>query len=314
MKKKILIISSIILVLSVGFLTFRYFNSPKYALMRIGDAIANHNYAEFEKLVNVKDLSNNFIDVYLEDEGKNSKGIVELIRDKMNDKFSSEIKKIVENTENGDKKNGISSIFSKKLYFQNIESSSVNGNIATLNLNVGLKEIDTTMIIVAKMRKSDQKWQLFKFDNLAEFLKNINDREKLVLKKKNKPIKEEIQKALSYESSQTTLIKKNFNDYEIIIKNTYKNTSKKSIKEYFMIMEILNEKGDKLISLNFNHDWNKKPLEPNELITETLIFEINKYENSELIDALASNQWNPKYIDKKLVFSNGDSLIILEEL
>jgi len=314
MKKKILIISSIILVLSVGFLTFRYFNSPKYALMRIGDAIANHNYAEFEKLVNVKDLSNNFIDVYLEDEGKNSKGIVELIRDKMNDKFSSEIKKIVENTENGDKKNGISSIFSKKLYFQNIESSSVNGNIATLNLNVGLKEIDTTMIIVAKMRKSDQKWQLFKFDNLAEFLKNINDREKLVLKKKNKPIKEEIQKALSYESSQTTLIKKNFNDYEIIIKNTYKNTSKKSIKEYFMIMEILNEKGDKLISLNFNHDWNKKPLEPNELITETLIFGINKYENSELIDALASNQWNPKYIDKKLVFSNGDSLIILEEL
>lgn len=314
MKKKILIVSSIILVLSVGFLTFRYFNSPKYALMRIGDAIANHNYAEFEKLVNVKDLSNNFIDVYLEGEGKNSKGIVELIRDKMNDKFSSEIKKIVENTENGDKKNGISSIFSKKLYFQNIESSSINGNIATLNLNIGLKEIDTTMIIVAKMRKSDQKWQLFKFDNLAEFLKNINEREKLVLRKKNKPIKEEIQKALSYESSKTTLIKKNFNDYEIIIKNTYKNTSKKSIKEYFMIMEILNEKGDKLISLNFNHDWNKKPLEPNELITETLIFRINKYENSELIDVLASNQWNPKYIDKKLVFSNGDSLIILEKL
>lgn len=313
MKKNILIICSVVLILIVGFLTFRYFNSPKYSLMKIGTAIENHNYTEFEKLVDVKDLSNNFIDAYLEDEGKDSRGIVELMRDKMSDKFSSEIKNLIENTEN-DKKSGISNIFSKKLNLKNIESSEVDGDIATLNLNIELEKLDTILVLPAKMRKIDGNWQLFKFDNLSQFLKSINEREKLVLKKKNRPIKDEILNSLSGESSNTRLMTKNYSDYQIVLENTYKNTSKKPIKEYFTILEILNEKGDVLISLNCNYNWSKKPLEPNGLTTETLIFEINKYENSELIDALTSSQWKPKYIDRKLVFSNGNVLSVFDKL
>lgn len=313
MKKNILIISSLILILIVGFLMFKYFNSPKYALMEIGNAIENHNYTEFEKFVDVKDLSNNFIDAYLEDEGKDSKGIVELMREKMSNKFSTEIKDLVENTESN-KNGGLSNIFNKKINFKDVESSEIDGEIAKLNLNIRLEKLDTTLVLQTKMRKLDRNWQLFKFDNLSEFLKNISEREKLVLKKKNKPIKGEIQNALSYEGSKTTLIQKNFINYEIVVENTYKNTSKKTIKEYFMVMEILDSKKNALKSLNCNYDWNKKPLEPNGMVTETLVFGINKYEDSELINALASNQWNPKYIDKKLVFSDGVSLRVLENL
>lgn len=75
-----------------------------------------------------------------------------------------------------------------------------------------------------------------------------------------------------------------------------------------MVMEILDNKKNTLKSLNCNYDWNKKPLEPNGIVTEVLVFGINKYEDGEVINVMASNQWNPKYIDKKLVFSKGDSL------
>lgn len=219
----------------------------------------------------------------------------------------------MENTEN-DKKSGISNIFNKKLSLKNIESSGIDGDIATLKLNIGLEKLDTTVVVPAKMRKVDGNWQLFKFDNLSQFLKSINEREKLVLKKKNRPIKDKILNSLSGESSNTRLMTKNYNDYQIVLENTYKNTSKKPIKEYFTILEILNAKGDVLISLNCNYDWSKKPLEPNGLTTETLIFDINKFENSKLIDALTSSQWKPKYIDKKLVFSNGNVLSVFDKL
>jgi len=313
MKKNIIIFSSVTLILLLtGFLSFNYFKSPKYTIKKIGNAIENHNYPEFEKLVDVKDLSNNFIDSYIEEEGKDSEGIVELMRDMMINKFSSEIKNLVENTENEGKKEGVSKVLNKSFNLKSIESSDIHGNIATLNLNIGSEKLDTTFILVAKMRKLDKNWQLFKFDNLSEFIKTINEREKLLLKKKNKLIKEEIKNALSYEDSKTSLIKKSYS-YYIVVENTYKNTSNKSIKGYSMIMEIL-KNGNNLISLDCDHDWSKKPIEPNELITESLIFEINNFENSELVNVLTSNEWDPKYIDKKLVFTNGDSLSVVEKL
>lgn len=314
MKRKILIPSLIILSIIIGYLTFQHFNSPSYSLKKIGKTIENHNYNEFQKLVDVKDLSNNLIDSYLEGEGKDSKGIVELMRNKMNEKLSTEIKELVESTERVNKKGRVSSILRNKLNLENIKNTEISGNIAKLDLEINLTKLDTTLILTAKMRKLDDNWQLFGFEKLAEFLNNVEVRKKEVLKKENKSVKDKIKNSLGYEGFKLRLIKKNFTDYIISTDVSYKNTSEKEITEYYMEMKILDKNLKKLISLNFNHNWNSKPIKPNETITETLEFSINRFDNSELIKAIENKKWTQKFIDKKLVLGKDEILIVKTKL
>lgn len=208
--KNLKLIMAGVLVLIIAVSTIFYWNfrhSPQYSLKQAFLAVKNHDVATFEKYVELDKvldkLKSHFEYVYPVSELK--KLIINDIESISNNDINNQQKQYIFN---------ISDISMLKYNFKDIKCVKKEGVLATVGLSFFnfVNKQDYTMELI--MRKQNGYWQLIELKNFFETISNLNIEKNNILIESNGNFR------------------KNYNGYEIIVKQSQFDNRKNEIEKY----------------------------------------------------------------------------------
>ena len=183
MKKVVIIIAAILIILVAGglFFFFQYTASPGYSVLAILKSVKENNWDDFQKYVDIEELSHNVIDDVAEFAGDKGRGgpLGGIIARGLGEIFEDDIEKMIheklkEFVENAGKDNEVDETLRKQLRENSsIKCSSIEGDIASVELFI--KDGENEFTFKLKMRKKDKEnyWQLIDITNLDEVIKAV---------------------------------------------------------------------------------------------------------------------------------------------
>jgi len=281
--KKLIYIALGLLILTFGIsslLYYEYISSPKYSLNQIRESIKNHDFTQFNKLVDTKYIANEFLDKYILDGLNNNtetseawplgellgKGFSELMKVEIEEELSHKIQKFVEQgyikkTDDGSKLNYFY-LLDKILVFKSVKSVEKDGRIANVRLKFTAKRYDTILEVNVQMRDKGRYWQIFDISNGLKLLENIEKLEIIRTKKLNKESLNKFKNII-----QTSSLKKGKRYIDGILEDYYyieiKNISNKLRVNTHIGFDILDSVGD-TVSI-FTQYINEDNLDTNEV-------------------------------------------------
>ena len=193
MKKPILIISIIIFIGIIGgFLYWSYVTSPKYSLLKIKDAIDQHDITAFEKYVDVEGLALRALTelpgIVSAEKGANFLGeegaqvLLGVVKDSLTRIVKESVRTFVERGHFSQSLTD-SGIISKVLKQVPIESFKVlsmqelrkEGKICIVPLNIQVEDYDGNAVLEFMMRDKGNYWQIAEISNLGNFIDQISE-------------------------------------------------------------------------------------------------------------------------------------------
>lgn len=188
--------------------------TPQYSLKQVAKAVQNHDLPSFQKYVDLDTAASRMIDDLVKSQpssGSNvadslTSGLVEMMKPKLVDMVKSQVLDLVEKgdieNENTDDNISLSQFYpnennNKSSKFKGTEYVKKEGNIALVGIMLYYPTVDQDIIAEVKMRKMGSYWQVAEFSNFAELNQEIEELKKAKLNELNKPIREEISKALN---------------------------------------------------------------------------------------------------------------------
>jgi hypothetical protein len=200
-KTGIISIAIVLLIVMSGIIFYRYTTTPKYSLLQIRKAFDQHDFTSFEKYVDIESITNSLIDQFLENyfdenstkdkeeiiSGYLSKGLIEVIKPKLNTIIKHQIVDIIETgtfedqkkKENSkDIKTSFSDSLSKpdnvKNIFQGIEYEKKEGKICYVGIKFFNEKSKSTSILDLKMRDKGGYWQVVEILDVSEFTGSLD--------------------------------------------------------------------------------------------------------------------------------------------
>ena len=194
MKKVLLIL--VVLGVVGGFLYYRnYVKSPKYSLLQAHEAMQEHDMAQFEKYVNVEQVTGSLVDQLSSHQSLISalnpgslvmKQALRYMKPQLSTVARKEIQKYVETGDfkkdpNAPKKKvdiSLSGLWHKVVSdsaaFKGIEYVNEQGEKALVGLAFTQPRYDTTMVLEVKMQNRGDYWQVVELTNTSELLKHTS--------------------------------------------------------------------------------------------------------------------------------------------
>jgi len=197
----IITLAIVVLIVASGIIFYRYTTTPKYSLLQIKKAFDQHDFTSFEKYVDIESITNNLIDQYLENHfdvnrtkdkeeiisGYLSKGLIEVIKPKLNTIIKHQLAGIIETGTFEDQKKkenskDIQSSFSDSLsksdnvkkIFQGFEYEKKEGKICYVGIKFFNEKSKSTSILDLKMRDKGGYWQVVEILDVSEFAESLD--------------------------------------------------------------------------------------------------------------------------------------------
>jgi hypothetical protein len=227
-KKKAIAI--VVLILGViGFvLYYRWVNSPRYALMKVKEAVEKHDLKLFREYVDVESLTWSLVDQTVkyavekemskevEDEWeKLGRDLAVGLANLLKPVFYGLVKVGIENFIAGGKfevvgdgsregevfrKNFEGKFGDGKLSFTGIEYEREFGDVAFVGLGFLHKDYNEKFVLEVKLRMGNDGWKIVELGNLYDFMKRLDEIERRKVEELNRRISERISRNLVVES------------------------------------------------------------------------------------------------------------------
>ncbi len=204
-----LLITGVLLAGVIFYLNFR--SSPKYSLLQIKNALENHDYAAFEKHVDVDATMSSLMDQVFEILKGNSAaedkmaaswsyfgaGLLDIIKPQLTLLYKPQIQKWVEhgkfqseNPFSGNSINPMHDLWKRAgaVSMTGIEYEKREGKIALIGIGVKHIHFDTILTVNIKMRNMGNYWQVIELTGLAKFQHEMERLEQKRVDLINKPI------------------------------------------------------------------------------------------------------------------------------
>ncbi len=268
-KRTIFIVLLSLSLLTVGGVFYwNYTTSPKYSLGQMGESFSEHDLTTFQKYVDTEGVINNLFDQQMDlitadkKEGAGfaedlTKGIVTLMRPQVIELLKRQINKLVEagsldKSDSAVKKTEpftLAEVWNKsgsKNNISGIREIMKDGKIATVTLEINQDRFDTTLLFNIKMRDKGTYWQLSELTDFKNFALTLENLEKIRVDKINRPIYDEINKALKISDVQMKRIPSylGLND-KIKVSMQVTNIGDQTIWEYLYLVGFENDTGKK---------------------------------------------------------------------
>lgn len=264
-QKKIGIGAIVAILLGLAFYFLYWVKTPAYSLNIIREAAQKHDVTTFEKHVDLDSIGPKFVDDLIvaqaEISGENilsnpiAAGFIQAMKPSLVSFMKNETLKAVrgediskDTVKEKNDKNELGKDVSKKLVKQTNEVKDVSviskeGNIANVAMKIFDKSVDGEYTVKMKMSQLDDgKWKIKEITNTTEFLVTIDKLYKAKLEKLNKPIREELAKAISCTRAEMSSGSDNnpfFATKWITYKMDYKNNSGKNILHFTTCNKII---------------------------------------------------------------------------
>ena len=221
MKRRTIIILAIVALALIigGIVYYKFRRSPAYSLLQLKNSIENHDYAGFEKYVDVDGTMNSLIDQVYEsmqaDEGAKSKpgmwsmfgsGFMDFAKPQLTLFLKPQIQRWVEHGkwegENPLDKNVMMPVpesWRQASSFQitGIEMERSDGKTSLIGIGIRHPHFDTTFTVDIVMKHKGDHWQIEGVAGLAKFQKELDRLEQKRIDGLNAAVKDEIGKSLT---------------------------------------------------------------------------------------------------------------------
>ena len=264
-KKLLIIVGGIILLIAIigGILYWNFKTGPKYSILQVKTALEDHDFALFEKYVDMESVMSSLIDQVLEINKSTSSpkneweqlgqdlgtGLVNLLKPQLSSLYKQQIQKWVESgkfeTENSTQQNlnySLNDLWSRSNAdkITGIEYIKKEGKIAYIGFGIKQERFDNTLIFNIKMRDKGGYWQVAELMDLVKFQKSIEDFEAARVAKLNEPIINEMYKSLKINDYTKHSFSTDYWGWNKFVKLevSLQSTSDKTISEYLASINV----------------------------------------------------------------------------
>lgn len=294
--------------------------TPAYSLNIIREAAQKHDVTTFEKHVDLDSIGPKFVDDMIvaqaEITGNNilsnplAAGFIQALKPSLVSFIKNETLKAVrgediskDNVKEKDDKNAMAKDVSKKLVkptneVKDVSVISKEGNTALVGIKIFDKSVDGDYTVKLKMSQLDDgKWRVKEIANTPEFMVQIDKLYKAKLEKLNKPIREELSKAVATTNSSMTSGSDNnpfFATNWIKYNLSYQNNSGKNIV-HFRTHNMIIDSNNKIVRtkyLNYKHP----------------------YPAGKTLDLTYRDKLNPFFDDEKALINNLEGKKLVSEI
>lgn len=214
------LVVGVLLISGAGY--WYWTTTPQYSLRCIGKSITKHDLATFKKYVDLNTVTSRAVDDLINvsmndpevaDQGVNefAQGVVKLLKPQLVEVFTKEVESYIESGTFKGEKDTEGSGFSpedlwkktggKSAKLNGISSVKKEGKIALVGLKLQLPEYNSEIVLDLKMRDRGTYWQLVEISNIGDVIVDLDKLEKDKLAKLNKPIEENLNKIVSFNST-----------------------------------------------------------------------------------------------------------------
>ncbi len=234
MDKKKWIALTLVVVLLLGLGGYYYYrHTPTYSLRLIETAVREHDWATFDRHVDVKGMTEGAFDDFLAYEMKNDKtmddsaktmalGFAQMFKPVIVGAVETGVRTYVETgafqDEDKDATKGkqdagkqaadeiLKNADANRLTFQGIKSTEKDGKTAIVILGVHDGEYDSDFEVKLRLNQLDDgTWRIMKLDNLPELIEAVKEAEKKKLAELNEPIRAEMDAAVKLGAVKATV-------------------------------------------------------------------------------------------------------------
>lgn len=283
MKKKLLVVASILLTVIIavgGIIYWNYTGTPEYSLSQVEKAIEQRDLTSFQKYVDIEGVVNSLVDQVIEftsaqyeNEAKDEweqmgvelgKKLVKILKPTLVEILKQQILMYIQTGKinNDESKGNISTlklwdkINREKSALRGISYVKKEGKNAYVGLELFQEKYDTSLTLSLKMINKGGYWQIVEIVDLLEFLKKLDELETQRIAKLNKPIIEAMKQTLILEKIQKYTSTEDFwgLNKQVIFKLRFRNAGQKEIDEYQIILtcKTLNGQTIKVLSATIN--------------------------------------------------------------
>ena len=191
-------------------------HTPQYCLSRIGAAIANHDVAEFERLVDLQSVLSRLADDALASKGVSDNafaaGLVQMMKPMLISAATDMVRKRIESggddapaSPNGNEKvSGVLHRIPMTKNFEGIKYVRHEGKIATVGLEIRQPKLGITKTLDIRMREEDGHWRVAALSNFTQYTAEIEQLEKQKLEQINDKVYDETRKAFTLTRADRT--------------------------------------------------------------------------------------------------------------
>ena len=303
-KTKLLIFFALILVFSLSFGIFFYFSSqkksPEHSLNIINTAIKQHDFATFERHVDLENFYSNAFDDVIAPSLKQPSdvGANDFLASIMASVKQSFVGAMIDKTRNYIESGSLDmesqapdqvlvKKFTELIDFRNVEFKKVDnviieGNIAYADVAIHHISLDENFTLKLKLRQlEDQTWSVVNINNMQDFLGEITKKKNEKLSELNKPLINKINEYIEISNNKSELKTVNrfgLTSYAFSYTNTIDFKSDKQIAEFAGQIDVYDQDKDLIFSQkfinagpfpvkskqNFNFSWPLNPYVPSE--------------------------------------------------
>ena len=344
--RKVYVVACVIAVMLISGISYWYWtNTPQYSLRFVPKAFEEHDLTMFEKYVDMDSLISRAVDQVMDATTNDSKdttnpemqnmvrGIAQMFKPMLATAAKEQIKTYIEkgNFDSVANKAGkkqstgpeidVGDKFFKRgggdIQYKGVDYSKKDGKIAVVGLKLYYPKLESEVILEIKMRERDGYWQIMEINNLSDFIKKMDQLEKVAIDKLNAPIIAQMQSSITTANVQ---FNKRYEDQWGISRSVnvvinFLNLTPKSIVEtrwYLLVKD--RGSGQQLLSQKIN-TTPAYPILGNKERRLSWKFDNNKYSKDDQLfwDTPNSNMQS----DVKLVmvkFEDGSKLELLDKI
>lgn len=313
-QKKIGIGIVAVMLCALAFYFLHWVKTPVYSIKLIRDSIAQHDTVAFEKHVDLDTIYNKGFDDFIVAQSKISgddildnplaAGMVQMMKPSIVSKFKTETLELMKGTDaaknTANPQTGTQSNVPADGASQTLNQKGKMNYMSYKDASVISKESDTAIVAIAlhdrlvdkdftlkvKMSKLDDgSWKLKELTNLAEFLIEYDKAEKEKLAEIDKPIKEQVYKALQIVgfTGQKHTTGGYFPSYSLNISYSLKNSSDKNITRATAYCDFIDQQENIIKTYPLNDFLN---IAKDATVSSTTIINLNEFDgpDKKLID------------------------------
>ena len=248
-------------VLVAGIVYWQWTKAPSYSLKQVSNAIETHDLMKFQKYVDIESAVARFVDQTMTENlakqqaSGNSlgadfaQGIIQAMKPQLQSTIEQQIKALVEKGSDSaeedvadDANINLANFFQRNketnLEYRGVEGTKKEGKIATVTLAFYQPQTKDEMRLDVKMRQMDGYWQVAELPNASAFVDQVNTVREKILAEKNKPLIEEMKKALSVQSVKKDEYTGSYGfERKALFEIQYKNVGQKDIKAWYGIIK-----------------------------------------------------------------------------
>lgn len=263
-----------------GYMYYKYKRTPAYSLKIIETSVKEHNWVQFSRHVDVKEISESAFDDFCvaameentsADSGMKALagGFIQMFKPVVVNALQDGIKEFVEmgtrekskvdsqSEKKSEKEQGnqvadnlLKDIRAEETKFTGIKSTETEGATATVTLGLRDEKLDADYDIKLRMNQLDDgTWRLSKISNLKELYKSVRAAKERKLDSLNAPIKSEIDSAVQIGDMTGDVSQKDDSlgfsyDYELILSADAKINSDKPLSSFNGYVSVTNPSGE----------------------------------------------------------------------